>query len=261
MEIIGPGPQNLTLLPTGLNRIMSIGVTPQFLNSVRVANMTFKNANHTGGGSNQGGAIFVLDEAVTISNCVFENNKAAIGGAVFVGFVPAFGFITVEDCRFISNSTTSSSGGALHISTGHGNGPVTIRRSLFSGNTAADFGGGGVLFVTSPRPSTGARLSETRRPRAAAASRSVPPAAACSFATARSPATRPASLAAASSPSTAPRRSRSRTPPSSATRRAPASAAASLAPAEPRLSPSRAPSFRATPTPRPRMCRALERST
>lgn len=146
LSINGPGPEYLTLLPTGLNRIMSIGHTPFFL-TVGVSGMSFKNGNHTGGASNQGGAIFILDEAVTISNCVFENNTAASGGAIYVGFVPATGFISVEDCRFINNKTTQSGGGAIAISGGHGNGLVTLRRSLLSGNTAVGLFGGGGLWA------------------------------------------------------------------------------------------------------------------
>jgi predicted outer membrane repeat protein len=45
--------------------------------------------------------------------------------------------------RFISNSADASGGGAI-VSTG----TLTIRTSVFSGNSAAADGGGGALYVS-----------------------------------------------------------------------------------------------------------------
>ncbi|MCE9616089.1 MAG: right-handed parallel beta-helix repeat-containing protein [Lentisphaerae bacterium] len=101
-----------------------------------VRNCLFVN-NQASGGTGYGGALAQTGAGseIAISNCVFRDNSAAFGGAVYW----AAGSTTVSVCRFIGNSATSG-GGALYPLALTG----TIADSVFLGNSAAASGGGAV---------------------------------------------------------------------------------------------------------------------
>jgi len=77
-----------------------------------------------------GGAIFLLGDSLTVSNCQFLGNSAeALGGAVFSQM-----FAQIRKSKFSHN--TAVSGGALSC-----NGTIAITQSEFTNNTANTLGG------------------------------------------------------------------------------------------------------------------------
>lgn len=83
--------------------------------------------------SNQGGAIQFYNGGGAISNCYFEGNKGAQGGAIYANNSTTE--LVVENCAFINNSAslTTNAGGAIHAQNA---GKVTIQNCYFTENTA-----------------------------------------------------------------------------------------------------------------------------
>lgn len=121
MTITGPG----TLDGQMLGRIMDIrGGARVTLNHLR-----FQNANTslaTNGASN-GGALQIEDGSLTLRDVVFIGNSAAsLGGAVYTR---GSATLDMADCAFVDNS--ASNGAGIFANAG-----VTVRNTLFSGNSA-----------------------------------------------------------------------------------------------------------------------------
>ncbi len=73
-----------------------------------------------------------------ISDCLFTNNQALVGGAVFVEeHSNAGGYVTVTRCRFIGNTATTR-GGAFFSNNGEGCEPVVLSRCVFIGNASPE---------------------------------------------------------------------------------------------------------------------------
>lgn len=86
------------------------------------------------GDAYEGGAIYCKKSAPVIYDCVFGNNSAEFGGAIFCGSEAE---PDIEDCYFEYN-TCGSYGGAIYAAQAM---PV-IYHSYFTGNTAGINGGG-----------------------------------------------------------------------------------------------------------------------
>lgn len=116
--------------------------------SVSIMNCAFANNEAlgyaSGGDGNGGGAIFVNENAgtLTIVGSTFTGNKAAPGGAMTI----SAGNVTISNSTFYGNAilTNVQGGGAIFVGD---NGPptVTITNSTFSGNIAASGEFGGLL--------------------------------------------------------------------------------------------------------------------
>ena len=100
--------------------------------SVSLINLTFMQ-----GYGSKGGAINWKGQSGTIDGCIFINNKASYGGAVY--FTDNAKSETIANCNFINNSATYRAGGALYFE--DGNGKNTIKYSNFTGNAAVRNGG------------------------------------------------------------------------------------------------------------------------
>ena len=87
----------------------------------------------SGTSNTQGGAIVVFPNGAkaTITGSNFTSNSANVGGAVSLAGVDQDSLI--DDCIFTDN--TASDGGAVYLWTG-GDAAVTVKDSIFSGNTA-----------------------------------------------------------------------------------------------------------------------------
>ena len=120
------------------------GITRMFtINSGSGHNVTFKNLNITGATNSTGnGAVIGVftNSAVTIDNCVFNNNSTiGNGGAIFA----SVGAISITNTLFETNSAAVK-GGALYTT----NANFTITGSTFYANATTDTSGGGsVLYV------------------------------------------------------------------------------------------------------------------
>ncbi|MBX7105659.1 MAG: right-handed parallel beta-helix repeat-containing protein [Gemmataceae bacterium] len=137
----------LTVSGNNASRIFNInnGVTGSAI-TVALQDMTLTKGATSG--ANDGGAIFIQDEDVTLTNClVSANTSASDGGAIRVEATG--GKLTLDDCTIQTNSATGGGGGVSAV-----NGPtVIITNSTLSGNSATAGGfmnmfQGGTLTVT-----------------------------------------------------------------------------------------------------------------
>jgi len=87
--------------------------------------------------SDNGGAILVGDEAVTLRDCTLSGNTAGkMGGGIYV----SGGSLTVRGCTISGNTAGSYGGGVEFV----GSGGLVISNSTFSGNSAGNGYGGGL---------------------------------------------------------------------------------------------------------------------
>ena len=99
--------------------------------------------------SSVGGALVISNSTVMIDNCLFENNKAKFGGAIFSEMQSN---ITVLTTMFVSNhatgcdSTENCLGGAMYID---GTSTLSLHKSTFQNNTADESGGAVFIFLLS----------------------------------------------------------------------------------------------------------------
>ena len=105
--------------------------------------LTFQNFDHGSSGGDNGGAIAVSAATPTIRECVFTDNHAYVGGAIYATNSNAL----VEDCMFLSNPAVHQ-GGAIYVD----NGQSVVRSCYFEGNTANY--GGAILIRSISAPSS-----------------------------------------------------------------------------------------------------------
>ena len=93
--------------------------------------------------SGSSAVLFVEGRGVTLTDCVFADNRGANGGALFISRSDGPYTVNVERCELLRNEATSR-GGALYCPV---NGGTTIRDSRFFANVAD---GGGAVTVGGP---------------------------------------------------------------------------------------------------------------
>ena len=142
------------------NRGSNGGAINNMLGPLVVSNSLFENNDSTAGanftGRGEGGAIYTdgasastndaIGGSIIIRDSVFRNNRAAGQGGALFTFVYPPDTVTIERVtlennvvdRRCFNGTCESFGGGLR----HGNGNLTLRDSLFIGNTVREQGGG-----------------------------------------------------------------------------------------------------------------------
>jgi len=124
----------------------AVGVSSGRDSTCVIRGLTFVNGN----GSN-GGAITVNQSAATIENCVFHDNDAYNGGAVWCGYAPTVAII--RNCVMYGN-TARSRGGAICCDHGYAPDwvPPVIRDCIIYDNeesTENTYGGGGIYCAYS----------------------------------------------------------------------------------------------------------------
>lgn len=133
----GPGKNKLTL--DGADNYRIFGAEFDDLDNpdpdpIKFSGLTFVRANN---------AIRVSDAKLTITYCIFRNNHATNGGAVYTT-APT----TIKNSIFVDNEATDY-GGAIWSSMGDGDfygyGPLVVEKSVFRGNYARY--AGGALYV------------------------------------------------------------------------------------------------------------------
>lgn len=142
LTIDGINAPNLTL--SGNN---TSGILRSVNNDLTVKNLTFINGYEQGpGGAVQGGVNLTPNIDLNIINCVFKNNRAEIGGAVYSGYRAN---LLVENSIFDNNDgTLSNSGFSAGAIAKNNEGTVIIRNSVFTNNKGVS--GGAVYNLLSP---------------------------------------------------------------------------------------------------------------
>lgn len=137
VTINGPGATRLRLSGNNASRIFRIGPTePGTVFATVISGLSLTD----GSSDAEGGAIFVDDSDLTISDCVFRNNTAQRGGGLYA-FPSGSTTLTLRAARFENNSATADGGGfgAQDIDA------VVVDNVVATGNTAAQSGGGAFL--------------------------------------------------------------------------------------------------------------------
>ena len=109
-------------------------------NSLFMQNCIFENNSASTSSSNGGAMSLVRCLEAQIQNCKFIGNKSFVAGALIISTSYPESDITVEDCLFSGNQSTSD-GGAIRVS------DATV---TFSGNTVVEneSGSGGAISIT-----------------------------------------------------------------------------------------------------------------
>lgn len=106
-------------------------------------NVVLKNLILVNGNTNyRGGAVLDRNGDLTVINCVFINNKAPQGGALYA-CNSLSQKVTVENCTFINSSAYNGGGGGGAIYNYKTN--LNVVNCNFSGNTAQDYSGGAIF--------------------------------------------------------------------------------------------------------------------
>ncbi|MEZ5359749.1 MAG: FG-GAP-like repeat-containing protein [Candidatus Zixiibacteriota bacterium] len=108
------------------------------------------NVRYNAGTDDYGGAIRIESASPTISNCIFENNQAFKGGAVYCAKLSGYPdnvYPTFEDCIFFDNyvgDTTeyNSYGGAVYMEAAH----PEFTDCLFYDNSSDGYGGSVFMY-------------------------------------------------------------------------------------------------------------------
>ncbi|CAN5275471.1 hypothetical protein BH11PLA2_BH11PLA2_31310 [soil metagenome] len=126
LTITGPGANRLTINGNNTSRIFELGAGTG--TAVTLTGLTLTNGRVTPG---SGGAIVLINETLTLSDCVITGSSAALdGGAIY-----AFDFgaqVLLNRCTF-SGNTASRFGGAINMYRG---GTLNANNCTFNGNTA-----------------------------------------------------------------------------------------------------------------------------
>lgn len=137
VTINGPGATRLRLSGNNASRIFRIGPTePGNVFATAISGLSLTD----GSSADEGGAIFVDDSNLTISNCAFRNNSAQRGGGLYA-FPSGSTTLTLRATRFENNGASADGGGfgAQDIDA------VVVDDVVATGNTAAQSGGGAFL--------------------------------------------------------------------------------------------------------------------
>jgi len=129
LQVVGPGAGMLTVSGANASRILYINTTPG--DDVTVSGLKLMAGNAAAAGA---GAIYSRDADLTISAATISGNKANFAGAMYLLDAGT----TIERSTISGNNATSGGEGGIMS---NGGGPLTIRDSTVSGNTA-DFAGG-----------------------------------------------------------------------------------------------------------------------
>ena len=93
-------------------------------------------SNFTNNKAQYGGAIYICEGNIAISDSLFVNNSADVeGGAIDIGSAINNPVVTVENSKFVNNTATSIGGAIIN------NGKLVVDNSAFEDNAANYYGG------------------------------------------------------------------------------------------------------------------------
>jgi hypothetical protein len=111
-----------------------------------VTDLTFRHARaDVAGQEGYGGAIYVEHAYFALENCIFEENAARRGGAIYIG---EESFAQITECRFTANQADESGGAVMFAQT---TGTGVLHTCTFAGNAASQ--GGAIACWNAGNPS------------------------------------------------------------------------------------------------------------
>ncbi len=129
LTIKGPGPERLTLR-AGSARPLFLVDSGGNAQTIDVSGLTISGGKSSAA---SGGAVSVIGDTLTLSNCVISGNSAQAGGAVF----NSGGTVNITACTISGNTASVTQGGGINNA-----GTMIIDASTIADNSAADGGGG-----------------------------------------------------------------------------------------------------------------------
>jgi Ca2+-binding RTX toxin-like protein len=138
-QVLGPGPDKLTVSGNNNFRIFNVDISPSAANTP----VTISGLKLTGGNSIGGSAIANKYADLTVANAVISQNNADFEGA---GIWSNNGGLTIRSSTLSGNSAAFVGGGIRHVVSGPNTGGLTIESSTVAGNTAVSGRGGGAAF-------------------------------------------------------------------------------------------------------------------
>ncbi|MGB8983275.1 MAG: Ig-like domain repeat protein, partial [Anaerolineales bacterium] len=136
--------------------ISAVGYPNTPFGSLTLQNNIIRNNTYAGGSvtDESGGGLVAEMISLTVDNCTFTNNSTTSGYGGGIDFVGVNENISITNSTFTGNSSAQR-GGAIYIrrSSGVGSpnlaGTITINNNSFINNSAATYGGGIALWVQS----------------------------------------------------------------------------------------------------------------
>ncbi len=152
VTITGLGPANVVIDAAGNSSKRIFRITNVVTGShvtAKFSGMTLQNAANTEtlDGTTRGGAVLIVDEFVTFTNCVFNNNRTVAGGGA-IAVNGSGGSLTLIGCTFTNNKNTgvdTFAGGAIRTTTTVN---LVVDGCTFT-NNAAEINSGGAIATIS----------------------------------------------------------------------------------------------------------------
>jgi hypothetical protein len=146
-EVLGPGPDKLTVSGNDTTRIFGVYTTQN--TPVTISGLKLTGGNSGAGIYSYGGAILSKYAHLTVANAVISGNRT-LGGNPGGGITNSGGGLTVRSSA-ISGNSSAGRGGGIYSFHGYPSPGLTIESSTITGNSAVDRGGG-VSFRDSGAP-------------------------------------------------------------------------------------------------------------
>lgn len=147
LSIIGPGASKLKLDATSMSQIFQIDDGDASTDSrATISGLTFKGGRADDALGEEGGAIFSL-ESLQVTSCLFANNDADAGGAIFVEQPNSGGTllsVSIQKSDFLQNIALINGGAAIAVDVA---GSVTLKNNSFDRNQNAQGAGTGAIKI------------------------------------------------------------------------------------------------------------------
>ncbi len=96
----------------------------------------YSNSTGGSGGTGTGGAICILDGAVTIDSSVFVGNSAIFGGGIYTGTLSTSAILTLSNCTILQNSVPGNGYGGGIDNANHNGSAVGLDYTVVTDNKA-----------------------------------------------------------------------------------------------------------------------------
>ena len=151
VDIAGPGANQITISGADARRILDIELAGPDT-AASVSGLTLTDGAGEGG---PGGAIYLGQGDLTLTQVVVSSSSAASGGGIFFNGFPGGNSLTVRGSTISGNVASSGNGGGIgsKIQLDYMPGALvasdmTVRNSTISGNAAPNGNGGGISAFT-----------------------------------------------------------------------------------------------------------------
>jgi hypothetical protein len=139
VQVLGPGPGQLTISGNGASRIFYMSPLPNPSEAVALSGLTLANGSAT-----TGGAIRTYKVDLSVSNTVVSGNKATGAGNGAAGVYAFRGSLAIQSSTISGNTADDGRGGGIRTYLT----PVSIQNSTVSGNATTQAGGrGGGVYM------------------------------------------------------------------------------------------------------------------